>query len=136
MLAEAQAMTATTGMSSLESEHHWLRGELLLMLSGDKQAKAAACFHQAFAVARHQQARSYELRATTSLAGLWQPQGKCQGAYDLLAPVYNWFTEGFDTADLQEAKALLETLEDEHIAWPDQPCTPQGNGLWALWPAG
>lgn len=74
MLAEAQAMTATTGMNSLESEHHWLRGELLLMLSGDEQAGAAACFHQAFAVTRRQQARSYELRAATSLARLWQQQ--------------------------------------------------------------
>ncbi len=62
-------------------------------------------------LARSQQAKSWELRAATSLARLWQSQDKRQDAYDLLAPVYNWFTEGFDTADLQEAKALLDELE-------------------------
>ncbi len=62
-------------------------------------------------LARHQQAKSWELRAATSLARLWQQQDKRQDAYDLLAPVYGWFTEGFDTADLQEAKALLVELE-------------------------
>ncbi|MEE8304665.1 MAG: hypothetical protein V3S24_19775, partial [Candidatus Tectomicrobia bacterium] len=69
-----------------------------------------ACFQKAFDIARRQQAKSWELRATTSLARLWQSQGKRQEAYDLLTPVYGWFTEGFDTADLQEAKALLEKL--------------------------
>ena len=64
----------------------------------------------ALAVARRQQAKSLELRAATSLSRLWQRQGKRAAAYDLLAPVYGWFTEGFDTADLQEAKALLEAL--------------------------
>ncbi len=66
--------------------------------------------HQALDITRRQQAKSLELRAATSLARLWQSQDKRQDAYDLLAPVYNWFTEGFDTADLQEAKALLEEL--------------------------
>jgi predicted ATPase len=61
-------------------------------------------------MARHQQAKSWELRAAMSLARLWQRQGECQEAYDLLAPLYGWFTEGFDTADLQEAKALLAGL--------------------------
>jgi predicted ATPase len=65
------------------------------------------------AIAQSQQAKSWELRATTSLARLWQQQGKCQEAQDLLAPVYEWFTEGFDTADLQDAKALLDALEEE-----------------------
>ena len=69
------------------------------------------CFQQALAVARCQQARSWELRTALSLSRLWQQQGKRAEAYDLLAPVYGWFTEGFDTADLQEAKALLEELE-------------------------
>ncbi len=66
-----------------------------------------------FDIARHQQAKSWELRAATSLARLWQSQGKRQDAYELLAPVYNWFTEGFDTADLKEAKALLNELAED-----------------------
>ena len=69
---------------------------------------AEAAFRKALEVARHQQAKSWELRAATSLARLWQQQGKTIEARDLLAPVYDWFTEGFDTADLQDAKALLE----------------------------
>ena len=78
--------------------------------SSDNQAEAESCFHHALDIARNQQAKSFELRAATSLARLWQQQGKRQEAHDLLAPVYDWFTEGFDTADLQEAKALLEAL--------------------------
>lgn len=74
---------------------------------------AEACFHQALEVASSQHAKSWELRAATGLARLWQAQGKRQAAYDLLIPVYNWFTEGFDTADLQEAKQLLATLSEE-----------------------
>jgi predicted ATPase len=66
-------------------------------------------------LAQNQQAKSLELRATTSLARLWQQQGKRREAYDLLAPVYHWFTEGFDTADLQDAKALLEVLEEQRL---------------------
>ena len=75
-----------------------------------KHAEAEACFQQALDIARHQQAKSLELRAAMSLGRLWQRQGKRTEAYELLAPVYGWFTEGFDTADLQEAKALLEAL--------------------------
>ncbi len=71
---------------------------------------AETCFHQALDIARRQQAKSLELRASTSLARLWQSQDKHQAAHDQLAPVYGWFTEGFDTADLQEAKALLVEL--------------------------
>jgi predicted ATPase len=72
-------------------------------------AEAETCFQQALATARRQQAKSLELRAATmSLSRLWQQQGKWHEACELLAPVYGWFTEGFDTADLQEAKALLE----------------------------
>ena len=70
--------------------------------------QAEACFQQALAVARRQQAKSWELRAARSLARLWQQQGKQAEARELLAPIYGWFTEGFDTADLQEAKALLD----------------------------
>ena len=73
-------------------------------------AKAQACFERALQIARAQQARSWELRAATSLARLWRDQGKRAEAHDLLAPVYGWFTEGFDTLDLKEAKALLEEL--------------------------
>jgi predicted ATPase len=69
-----------------------------------------ACFHQALEVARRQQAKSLELRAAMGLSRLWQQQGKRKQAHELLAPVYGWFTEGFDTADLREATALLEQL--------------------------
>ena len=78
--------------------------------SAAQVAEAETCFQQALAVARHQQAKSLELRAAMSLARLWQQQGKRAEAHELLAPIYGWFTEGFDTADLQEAKALLEEL--------------------------
>jgi predicted ATPase len=74
-------------------------------------AQAEACFQQALALARRQQAKSWELRAAISLGRLWRQQGKRQEACALLAPIYDWFTEGFDTADLQEARALLEALE-------------------------
>jgi predicted ATPase len=72
--------------------------------------KAQACFERALAVARQQQAKSWELRAATSMAQLWRDQGKRQQARELLAPIYGWFTEGFDTLDLKEAKALLAEL--------------------------
>jgi predicted ATPase len=74
------------------------------------EAEAEACFLQAIAVAQQQHAKSWELRAATSLARLWQQQGKRTEAHKLLVDIYNWFTEGFDTKDLQEAKALLEEL--------------------------
>ena len=73
-------------------------------------AQAEACFQQALTIARRQQAKSWELRAAMSLSRLWQQQGKRAEAYALLAPIYDWFTEGFDTADLQEARALLAAL--------------------------
>jgi predicted ATPase len=87
-----------------------IKGTLLLHQADPDAAQVEACFQQALALACHQEAKSWELCAATSLARLWQAQDKRQDAYDLLAPVYNWFTEGFDTADLQEAKALLEEL--------------------------
>jgi predicted ATPase len=99
-----------TGEHFWEAEQHRLQAELLLAHSAAEQTTAAASLHQALEVARRQQAKSLELRAATSLARLWQSQGNRSEAYDLLAPVYGWFTEGFDTADLQEAKALLEEL--------------------------
>ena len=90
-----------------------LKGELLLRRSAEHQVEAESCFRQALEIARRQQAKSLELRAAMSLAQLWQQQGKRTEAYALLAPLYEWFTEGFDTADLQEAKALLDALEEE-----------------------
>ncbi len=93
------------------AETHRLKGELLLASSSDNPAEPEVCFHRALDMARQQQAKSLELRAATSLAKLWQSQDEHQDAYDLLAPIYNWFTEGFDTADLQDAKALLSELE-------------------------
>jgi predicted ATPase len=77
---------------------------------GSEGQEAEACFHKAIAIARKQQAKSWELRASTSLARLWQQQGKTAEAHHMLSEVYNWFTEGFDTKDLQEAQTLLEEL--------------------------
>jgi predicted ATPase len=84
-----------------------------LLRRADDRESAEACFQQALTIARRQQAKSWELRAATSLSRLWQQQGKRAEARALLAPIYGWFTEGFDTADLQEAKALLEELRAE-----------------------
>jgi len=112
VLTEALSLADTTGARWYESELYRLKGELLLQQSSDNQAEAEASFHYAIRIAQSQQAKSWELRAATSLARLWQQQGKRQEAYDLLAPVYGWFTEGFDTADLKDAKALLYELED------------------------
>ncbi len=89
---------------------HRLKGELLLQHTVAQPGEAEACFQRALEIARRQQAKSLELRAAMSLSRLWQRQGKGAAARQLLAQVYDWFTEGFDTADLQEAKALLEEL--------------------------
>jgi len=111
VLDEALALVHRTGERCYEAELYRLKGELLLARLQD-QREAETCFHHALAVARHQQAKSLELRAAMSLSRLWQQQGKRTAAYELLAPVYGWFTEGFDTADLQEAKALLDELDE------------------------
>ena len=108
LLAEALAVLEANGQGDLLAEAYRLQGELLLRQVGPDATQAEACLHQALVVARRQQAKSLELRAAMSLARLWQQQGKCGEARELLAPVYNWFTEGFDTADLQEAKGLLD----------------------------
>jgi predicted ATPase len=110
VLAQALAAVHKTGERLYEAELYRLKGELLLSLSADNHAEAEGCLHQALAVARRQQAKSLELRAATSLSRLWQQQGKRAEAHQLLAEIYGWFTEGFDTADLQDAKALLEEL--------------------------
>ncbi len=113
LLAEALTVMDHTGERWWEAEVHRLTGELLLTQErpkGKRQKAAEACFYQAFAVARRQQARSLELRAVMSLSRLWQQQARRAEAYHLLAEIYGWFTEGFDTADLQEAKALFIEL--------------------------
>jgi predicted ATPase len=109
-LSEALVLVETTGERYYEADLYRLQGELLLMQAAPDVARAETCFQQALDIACRQQAKSLELRAAMSLAKLWQSQGKRQDAYDLLAPVYNWFTEGFDTADLQEAKRVLGDL--------------------------
>jgi predicted ATPase len=109
-LDEALALVQQHQETFCEAELYRLKGEVLRSLAAGHAAEAEACFHQALDTARRQSARSWELRAATSLARLWQQQGKRAEACALLAPIYHWFTEGFDTADLQEAKALLEEL--------------------------
>jgi predicted ATPase len=110
LLAEAQAFVASSGERSEEAEIHRVKGELLLALPTPDPAQAEASFREALGVARRQSARSLELRAATSLARLWQRQGRKEEARALLQPVTDWFTEGFGTADLKDAKALLEEL--------------------------
>jgi class 3 adenylate cyclase/predicted ATPase len=110
LLREALALVEDTGERCWEAELYRLQGELLLARSAAEHTEAESCFHQALDIARRQQAKSFELRATMSLSRLWQRQGGRVETRELLAPVYGWFTEGFDTADLQEAKALLDAL--------------------------
>ena len=112
VIAEALALIDKIGERVQEAELYRLQGELLLAQAGVRQQvqEAEACFQQALDVSCRQQAKSWELRAAISLSRLWQQQGKRAEAYTLLAPIYGWFTEGFETADLQEARALLEEL--------------------------
>jgi predicted ATPase len=107
-LDEAASTIERTGIRWMECEVHRLRGGVLWSV-GDVQA-AESRVRQAISIAQQQGAKLWELRAASSLARLWQGQGKTAEARDLLAPVYGWFTEGFDTADLKEAKALLDEL--------------------------
>jgi predicted ATPase len=110
VVAEALAAAANIGEGFFEAERYRLKGELLLACSLENQTVAESCLHQALDSARRQQAKWLELRAAVSLSRLWQQQGKRANARELLTPLYGWFTEGFDTADLQEAQALLEAL--------------------------
>jgi TOMM system kinase/cyclase fusion protein len=107
LLTEALAMANDREERRWDAELYRLKGELLLAHSAH-HAEAETCFRQALDIARHQQAKSWELRAAMSLSRLWQRQGKTAPARQLLTEVYSWFTEGFDTADLKEAQALLE----------------------------
>ena len=109
-IGEAIAATETTKQLLFEAEINRVAGEIALMSPEPDAAKSEAYFERALAVARQQQAKSWELRAAMSMARLWRDQGKRDEARDLLAPVYGWFTEGFDTLDLKEAKALLTGL--------------------------
>jgi predicted ATPase len=107
---EAKTSIETTNERWSEAEVYRIVGEIALKSPEPDKAKAEAYFERALSVARQQQAKSWELRAAMSMARLWLDQGKRAEARDLLAPVYGWFTEGFDTRDLKEAKALLEEL--------------------------
>ncbi len=115
-LEDALAVISRTGERCWEAELRRLQGELLLqarddaraMSQGERLEAATACFQQALTIARRQEAKSLELRAAMSLSRLWQQEGKEDEADKLLAPIYHWFTEGFDTADLMGAKALLD----------------------------
>jgi predicted ATPase len=122
-LAEALAIVDQTGECVYESELHRLKGELTIQQANQKSkvknqklliptphGEAEACFLKAIDIARRQSAKSLELRATMSLARLCQRQGKHHEAHRMLSEIYNWFTEGFDTKDLREAKTLLESL--------------------------
>jgi class 3 adenylate cyclase/predicted ATPase len=117
-LAEALAVVDRTDEHFYEAELYWLKGELTLQQAGvrgpeaEVQKEAEACFHKAIEIARRQQAKSLELRAVMSLSRLWRQQGKKDEARQLLAEIYGWFTEGFDTKDLQEAKTLLDELSE------------------------
>jgi predicted ATPase len=115
VLAEALAVVDKTGERLYEAELYRLKGELLLQQSKVQDPKsnveeAEECFQNAIAIARQQSAKSLELRAVMSLSRLWQQRGKKDEARQMLAEIYGWFTEGFDTKDLQEAKVLLEEL--------------------------
>ena len=112
-LTEALAVMETTQARYYGAELYRLQGTLLLNAAcGVRHAALTPeeCFQKALCIARDQHAKTLELRASTSLARLWQSQDKRQDAHDLLAPVYDWFTEGFDTADLQDAQTLLKEL--------------------------
>ena len=110
VLAGALATSEASGERCHDAELHRLRGDLLRRLPSPKWAEVYDCYRSALAVAREQGARGFELRAAISLARLLSDRGRCDEACDLLAPVYGWFTEGFDTPDLNEAKALLKEL--------------------------
>jgi predicted ATPase len=110
VVAEALAEMERTGERTWESFIHWICGRVIAARPQADLERAAGCFQTACEIARRQGAKSMELRAATSVAGLWLEQGCRKDARKLLAPIYEWFTEGFDTADLEEAKSLLEEL--------------------------
>jgi predicted ATPase len=109
-LTEALALVYSNGARFYEAELHRLKGDLLWAHAAEDDAAVQASLRQALDISKRQQAKSLELRTAMSLSRLWQRQGQRVEAYALLAPIYGWFTEGFDTADLQDAKTLLEEL--------------------------
>jgi predicted ATPase len=109
-ISEAMSAMAASKEAWFEAEVHRIGGEIALMRATPDMPKAEEYFERALTAARRQEEKSWELRAATSMARLWRDQGKRDEARDLLAPVYGWFTEGFDTRDLKEAKVLLDEL--------------------------
>ena len=109
-ISEGLDLVRTNGERWWQAELHRLQGELLLTHRANSQTRACSCFERALDISRQQKARSLELRAAMSLARLWRDQGRRAAAHDVLAPIYGWFTEGFDTADLKDAKALLDEV--------------------------
>ena len=116
VIAEALALVEDTGERYSEAELWRVKGELLLKASGDAHAEAEGCYHKALEIARRQRAKAWELRAATSLARLWHRQGNHPEAREMLAEIYDWFSEGFDTADLKDARGLLDELSSEASA--------------------
>ncbi|MEX0804630.1 MAG: AAA family ATPase [Candidatus Binatia bacterium] len=110
VLTKALKRVRDTGVRYYEAELHRIKGELLLRRSASSRKEAETCFHRAIDLSRHQEAKSLELRAIMSLSGLWQRQGKKEEARQMLQEIYRWFTEGFETADLKQAKELLKGL--------------------------
>jgi predicted ATPase len=119
VVAEALVSADTTAERLYEAELHRIEGELLIQQAPTDTSRAERCFQRALAIARRRQAKSSELRAAVSLSRLWQRQGKFPAAHKMLAEVYSGFTEGLNTVDLQEAKALLDTTTGEREAWGD-----------------
>jgi class 3 adenylate cyclase/predicted ATPase len=113
LIADAMKLVNETGERVYEAYVYRVKGDLLLTSSAENDAKAEQCFHEAIDVACRQKAKSLELEAATSLARLWQKQGKQEEAHRMLSEIYGWFTEGFETRDLKEAKALLDELSQE-----------------------
>jgi predicted ATPase len=116
-VAEAIAIAEKTDERYSEAELHRLKGDLNLLRFGlgapsAVQTEAEECFRKSIEIARRQEAKSFELKAVMSLSKLWSQQGRRAEARQMLAEIYGWFTEGFDTADLNEAKALLDELRD------------------------
>ncbi len=113
-IADALVVVEGAGERVFEAELWRIKGELLLKAAAsNSQEEAESCYHQAIEIARQQSAKAWELRAATSLAGLWQQQGKQAEARQMLAEIYGWYTEGFDTADLKDAKAMLDELQSQ-----------------------
>jgi predicted ATPase len=109
-ISEAMMAAQTSKENWYEADINRIAGEIALLSPEPDAAKAEACFERALAVSRGQQAKSWELRAAMSMARLWRDQGRRTEARELLAPVYDWFTEGFDTLDLKQARTLLDAL--------------------------